>query len=103
MSFHRLLALSMQCAAIEPRRCTKSRRTELRRRLAHINRPLQSVVHRVRRRLVLCDEAEFQRHVRCVLEQFRIDLVAVAQGTSNSLRSDALIALTHAAIAACEA
>lgn len=103
MAFHRLLALSLQCAAIAPGRTARSRHTGFRRRLARMNLPLQSVVNRVRRQLVLCDEAEFQRHVRCVLEQFRIDLVAVAQGLGNSLLSDALVALTHAAIAACEA
>lgn len=103
MLFHRLAALSAQCAAIVPGRSARSRHTQLRRRLARINLPLLSVVHRVRRGLVLCDEAEFDRHVRCTLERFRCDITALAQGVGNRLRSDELLALRRAAVAACEA
>ena len=102
-AFHRLLTLSMQCDAIAPGRSAGSRYTHFRRRLALINLPLQSVVHRVRRRLVLCDEAEFERHVRGVLEQFRRDLVSLTQGVGNRLRTKEVRRLTQAAIAACEA
>jgi hypothetical protein len=68
-----------------------------------MNLPLQSVVNRVRRQLVLCDEAEFQQHVRRVLERFRCDVAALVQGLGNRLRSDALLALNTAAAEACEA
>jgi hypothetical protein len=103
MTIRKLLALSTQCAAVVLGRSARSRHTWLRQRLARINLPLQSVLHRVRRRLVLCGEADFEQHVRCVLGRFRCDVVALVQGLSNRLRSDELLALKRAAVVACEA
>ena len=102
--FFRIVALSAQCAAVCPQRSALSRQTWLRRQLARINLPLLSVVHRVRRRLVLCGEAEFQQHMRSVLERFRCDVVALTQGLLGKCPpSEPLRLLTRAASAACEA
>jgi len=101
--FRHLVALSIQCSAIAPRRTARSRHTGLRARLTRINLPLQSIVHRVRRRLVLCDEDEFNRHVRCVLERFLREVTALTQGVDGRLRTKELMDLKRAASAACEA
>ena len=102
--FFRIVALSAQCAAVCPQRSALSRQTWLRRQLARINLPLLSVVHRVRRRLVLCGEAEFYQHMRSVLERFRCDVAALTQGHWGACPpSEPLRLLTRAASAACEA
>jgi hypothetical protein len=101
--FFRIVALSAQCAAVCPQRSALSRQTWLRRQLARINLPLLSVVHRVRRRLVLCGEAEFYQHMRAVLERFRCDVVALTQGLLGKCPpSEPLRLLAKAAIVACE-
>jgi hypothetical protein len=94
-----LIALTDQCASIALARRARTRHTHLRRRLARINLPLQSVVHRVRRRLVLCDEAEFERHVRAVLARFRSDVLVLVRSLDNRARTAEVLAL----LTACEA
>jgi hypothetical protein len=98
----RLVAITDQCAAIAMARSARTRHTRLKQRLARINLPLQSIVHRVRRGLVLCDEAEFDRHVRAALSQFSVDMVAFVRSLDNGTRTDELLALKQAAMAACE-
>ena len=100
--FHQLVALSAQCASIAPARRAHTRHTWLRRHLARLNVPLQSVVGRVRRRLVQCDEAEFERHVRAVLVRFRSDLVTLVRSLDSTTRTDELMALKRAVVA-CDA
>lgn len=100
--FHQLVALSAQCAAITPPRRASTRHTWLRRHLARLNLPLQSVVGRVRRRLVQCDEAEFERHVRAVLARFRDDVVTLVRSLDNTTRTNALVELQRA-VMACDA
>lgn len=97
--FHQLVALSAQCASIAPPRRAHTRHTWLRRHLARINLPLQSVVGRVRRGLVQCDAAEFERHVRAVLLRFRVDLVTLVRSLDSATRTEELMVLQRAVMA----
>ena len=50
----------------------------------------------------MCDEDEFNRHVRCVLERFLREVTALTQGVDGRLRTKELMDLKRAASAACE-
>ena len=94
-----LVAISDQCGSITLARRSHTRHTRLRRRLACLNMPLLSVVNRVRRQLILCDEAEFQRHVRAVLARFRSEVLVLVRSLDNVTRTEGVLALLQAVMA----
>ncbi len=84
---------SRQCASITVARRSDSRNTNLRRRLVRLNLPLVSVLNRVRRGLVLCDEDEFARVLQAILDRFRAEVRALVRSLPNGERPEALLAL----------
>ena len=90
-------SLSLQCTSISLARRAKSRNTHLKKKLARIGRPLMSVLNRLRRGLVLCTEAEFERHVRDVLARFYFDVHALVRSLGNGERIPEVLALVEAA------
>jgi hypothetical protein len=91
-----LASLSRRCASITFARRADSRHTELRRRVARMHLPLASALGRLRRGLVLCDEAAFERHVRDVLARFYFEAHALARGLPNGERTPEVLALVDA-------
>jgi hypothetical protein len=74
-------------------RQSDSRNTHLRRRLLQLNLPLMSVLNRVRRGLVLCDEDEFVRALQAVVERFRSGVRSLVRSLKNGERTESLMAL----------
>ena len=90
-------SLSQQCASISLVRRAKTRNTHLKKKLAKIGRPLASALNRLRRGLVLCTEAEFERHVRDVLASFYFEVHALVRSLGNGERIPEVLALVEAA------
>ena len=91
-----LASLSQQCAAISFARHSCSRSTRVKRRLMKLNLPLVSVLHRLRRGLVLCNETEFEQHVRSVLARFHVEVHLITQSLENGERTPQVLALMEA-------
>ena len=89
-------SLSRQCAAITFTRHSCSRNTRLKRKLNKLNLPLVSVLHRLRRGLVLCEEAEFEQHVRSVLARFHVAVHSLTRSLENGSRTPQVLALMDA-------
>ena len=91
-----MVSLSLRCASITFARRAGSRNTELRQRFVRLNLPMVSVLNRLRRGLVLCNEAEFEQHARDVLARFYFDAHALARSLPNGERTPELLALVEA-------
>jgi hypothetical protein len=85
--------LSGQCSRIKIRREITTRRTSTKHRLAQINLPLLSILHRLRWGLVLCAREEFEAHVRLALVQFHREIQTLVRVVENGIRCPELMVL----------
>ncbi len=96
----RVACLSRRCELLQVPRRFDCRRTLYRRRLAALGLPLRSILNRLRRGLVLCDQGSFVAHVRHALMRFEFGLRALVSMLPNQDRTDEMMALVGAARAA---
>ena len=98
----RIVRLSRWCADVPIQRLADNRRTEVRHRCAELNLPLQSVIIRLRRRLVVCEKAVFVAHMRDVLRAFELGIRELVTSMWSQDKGDGLVALLKAASEAIE-
>lgn len=91
-----MASLSQKCAAVAVTRCSDTRNTHLKRKLAKLNLPLLSVLNRLRRGLVLCGEADLEQHARKILARFCLEAHVLTRSLENGARTAQIFALMHA-------
>jgi hypothetical protein len=96
----RVRRLCDQCEGLDIPRLPNCRRTLFRRQFATLNLPLQSILSRLRRGLVVGDEASFVAHLRRTLLRFEFGLRAAVRFMTALERREDVMALLGAARAA---